>query len=930
VSRAAAARPAPGEPAIAAGSPATEAPAAAGPPGPIHPAEPPADAPAWDAPALDWLDHLLALPAPARGPVLESLVHAQPALHERVQRLLAASEQPTGAVRLPSSFEASVAAATSLQAGQAVGPYTLVRELGRGGMAVVWLARRSDGLLQRDVALKLPRFLASTAVERARFARERDVLAGLDHPRIACVHDAGVSEAGQPYIVLEYVDGTPITRDAEARRLSTTDRIALLLQVLAAVDHAHRHLVVHRDLKPSNILVDAQGRVKLLDFGIAKLLDEGPGGVPREALTQEAGCAVTARYAAPEQVDGGAITTATDVYALGVVAWELLTGHMPYGTADTTIAGWVAAVVGDEPRPSGLPADLDTVLRQALRKDPAQRYASAQAFADDLRRVVDHRPILARRPGLWRRTALFARRHRAGSGIAAMGLVAAVALAGTAWQQHRQTLAQRERADAVRDFMFDLVEGAGDDEDHPGVVPTGRQMIESAVRRAQSGFAAQPRLRGELLTELAIMRQRLGDAEGADALLQEGSALLQSNAPDDDPALNKNRAQRAVLRFERGQADAADALAVTVLAACREGRDCAKARSYAHGVRALAAHRAGRALDAESQARDRVRACEAAFGVDDAETALAWGSLAVLAREAGDLSTALDAADRAVAIGGSRIRSRASRVEVFRNRALLSLDLGDFADAQARLRALLPETRDPSEQALQWRLLATAALAEGRVAAGREAAESALRLASADDGDPERWFAHQAHARALSIAGDAAAAREELDAVVAGLLAIGYPGESMEVLRARRFRAEVDLRAGAVEPARDALVTLAARQAQAGAGQALELAQTQDLVGSAWRALGRADEAAAWHRRALASFDAKQLPANHPWRARNALYLSMAAWQAEPTPERRDALVRLATAYAARFPVDSIWRGRLAVDRVEAGCATAAACLVVL
>jgi serine/threonine protein kinase len=227
-----------------------------------------------------------------------------------------------------------------------------------------------------------------------RFARERDVLAALNHPHIATLHDAGVAVDGQPYIVLEHVAGVPITDGARAQGLGQRERIGLIVQVLDALSHAHRHMVVHRDLKPANILVTAEGAVKLLDFGIAKLLEPSPGAA---ALTQDTATLMTPRYATPEQIDGRPISAATDVHGAGAVLYELLTGRPPYGAGTDSVPLTIHAVLNDALAPAGLGLDLDTVLAKARAKDPAARYASAEAFADDLRRWLAHQPIRARR-----------------------------------------------------------------------------------------------------------------------------------------------------------------------------------------------------------------------------------------------------------------------------------------------------------------------------------------------------------------------------------------------------------------------------------------------------------------------------------------------------------------------------------------------------
>src|SRR5215831_3641580 len=271
-------------------------------------------------------------------------------------------------------------------AGQTLGAYTLESQIGHGGMGSVWLASRNDGRFERRVAIKLlnATFVGRAAEERLR--REGSILARLTHPHIARLLDAGVSPAGQSFLVLERIDGQPIDRHCDAKKLGIRDRLRLFVEVLSAVAHAHANLIVHRDIKPSNVLVQADGQVKLLDFGIAKLLEQDAETVGGSALTPE--------YAAPEQVTGGPITTATDVYALGILLHVLLVGRHPFEAARRSPADLLKAIVDDEPpclsdaAPEGLrrvlKGDLDTIVAKALKKNPGERYQSVTAFSSDV------------------------------------------------------------------------------------------------------------------------------------------------------------------------------------------------------------------------------------------------------------------------------------------------------------------------------------------------------------------------------------------------------------------------------------------------------------------------------------------------------------------------------------------------------------------
>ena len=428
-------------------------------------------------------------------------------------------------------------AGAPMSAGQAIGAYRLVSPLGGGGMGTVWLAERSDGRFTRGAAIK---FLNAAFAGRGgeRFRREGRILARLTHPRIAQLVDAGVTAAGQPYLVLEHVDGEQIDRYCDAHALDVSARVRLFLEVLDAVAHAHTNLIVHRDIKPSNVLVGADGHVKLLDFGIAKLLEEDDG-IGATVLTQEGGRAMTPAYAAPEQMTGEPITTATDVYALGVLLYVLLTGRHPGGSLRSAADLMKAIVETEPPRASEaatgaarrlLRGDLDTIVGQSLKKRPGDRYPSVAEFADDLRRYLQHEPIRARRDAAWYRVAKFVRRNRVAVALGALALVAAAAgVAGTLLQartaRSQRDLALREMAsaEAVNDLNTFVLSDAA---------PSGTPFtVDDLLARAEHIVQRQrgdPTVRIELL--IAIGHQYTVQEEYAKAqrLLEEAHAEAQA------------------------------------------------------------------------------------------------------------------------------------------------------------------------------------------------------------------------------------------------------------------------------------------------------------------------------------------------------------------------------------------------------------------
>jgi eukaryotic-like serine/threonine-protein kinase len=467
-----------------------------------------------------YLDEALSLSEEERSTWLLSLRGQNPGLAEQLEKLLreysTLSEEgflATGPVRLPGG--ASLA-------GQTLGVYRLVSQIGQGGMGTVWLAERNDGRFERQVAVKFLNIALMGEVGEERFQREGRILGLLVDPHIAELLDAGVSQTGQPYLVLEHVEGDHIDRYCDHRKLGLRARIRLFLDVLGAVSQAHANLIVHRDLKPSNVLVRNDGQVKLLDFGIAKLLEiEGHPGGPTQ-LTVEGGRAMTPEYAAPEQLLGKAITTAADVYALGVLLYVLLTGQHPAGPGPRTPADLVKAVVDSEPaRPSDrvnpagtseesnatnaarrgttpdklrrmLRGDLDTIVTKALKKDPAERYLSVTALADDLRRYLKNVPISARPDTLAYLATKFVRRNAAAVALAtlatlltAAGLVGTLMQARTARTQRNFALRQLSLAQATIEFNEFLLSDAA-----PGKSFTVEQLLgraENILARDRTG-----------------------------------------------------------------------------------------------------------------------------------------------------------------------------------------------------------------------------------------------------------------------------------------------------------------------------------------------------------------------------------------------------------------------------------------------------------
>ena len=495
----------------------------------------------------------LALPDGDREAWLQALPEGQRSLVPLLRAMLRRSSVETDEfMRAPAGLVLDEPEEPADAAGDVVGAYRLISELGTGGMGTVWLAERIDGELRRQVALKLPRSGWTSGLAQ-RMARERDILAALEHPRIARLYDAGTTPEGRPWLAMERIDGVTIDQHCREHQLDVAARLRLFLQVADAVAHAHARLIVHRDLKPNNILVTPQGEVKLLDFGVAKLLEDDP--LPASNLTQQIGRAVTPDYASPEQVGGRAVTVATDVYSLGVVLYELLTGERPYRVDRYSAAALEDAiqradvppassrVAGDRKRARALRGDIDTILDKALRKDAAQRYASVDAMSADVRRHLDGQPVWAQRPSWRYRTHKFVTRHRfallAAGGVAAsllLGLGAALWQAREARIQAEAAQREAQRAQAVQDVLLSIFKANSLQQPDPIKArnTTARELLDIGAAKAVNTLQGAPEAQDAVLDTLADMYYQLELAEEAARMrMQRADALKRAYGAND-------------------------------------------------------------------------------------------------------------------------------------------------------------------------------------------------------------------------------------------------------------------------------------------------------------------------------------------------------------------------------------------------------------
>jgi predicted Ser/Thr protein kinase len=473
------------------------------------------------------LDEGLEVPESEQASWIASLADEYAPLRDTLRELLLQAGQPETSAfagiqqRVAGIVESNLRAAEAeVHAGLRVGPYRLERELGKGGMGSVWLAQRADGAFSRAVALKLPRIVWMDDLA-ARMARERDILASLQHEHIARFYDAGVDQMGRPYIAMEYVQGVPIDEYCRTRSLSIEQTLQLILQVCQALAHAHSRLIVHRDLKPGNILVSEEHGVRLLDFGIAALISEDAGS----PATQFAGRMLTLDYSSPEQIRGESIGTPSDVYSLAVVSYELLAGQKPYELGRGSIAQAAKAIVEIVPRPasevaiptrrSRLRGDLDAILNKALKKEPAERYASMAELADDIDRHLRQVPVRARPDRMAYRARKFVARYRWQLSAAVLAFAALIVGGGVAlWQAHTARL-EAHRADVIKDFLVDILRtnDVRIPTDGPRGERTVKEVLDAAASRIERQFAGQPELQVELLDLIAVIYDDSGELQ---------------------------------------------------------------------------------------------------------------------------------------------------------------------------------------------------------------------------------------------------------------------------------------------------------------------------------------------------------------------------------------------------------------------------------
>jgi serine/threonine-protein kinase len=872
-----------------------------------------------------YLDEALDGDAASQTALIERLRVQDPDLAMKLQELLLshAALQDEGFLQQSASglFNTPLA-------GQRLGAWTLLEPLGEGGMGSVWLARRDDGRFEGHAAVKLLNLTLAGAMRLERFRREGHILARLTHPNISHLLDAGVSPAGQPYLVLERVQGRQIDQYCDALQLDITARIRLFLTLLAAVSHAHLHLVVHRDIKPSNVMVTDDGQVKLLDFGIAKMLtndDTDVGGVAgRNELTQQAGAMLSPGYAAPEQVNNGTITTATDVYALGVLLFVLLSGQHPTLRADSNMAQALrrtleadamrlsASVAGDEAaaasracRPNQLrrllSGDLDNIVAKALQTEPERRYASATAFAEDLQRYLAQRPVLAQRPSLIYWATKLLRRQRVPAAVAMVALLALVFVGQQAWHQHQSAQQNLTRAETVDGLLQSLFQAMSPDAAASRTF-TSRELLDRAVAFLDSAAGVDPGTRHVARLRMAGLYRDIGAFKESLALFK--AEALEAEKVHELPAQAMALWQVANVSLGMNDYDATTQALQSLQAVIDAGH--VVSNDLPARLRMLQAELASKTNHIDLAVEASAQACallESSGSTDLGLISRCVQGSAMAARVAGDIAGARAFFEQAIAIMNRRGES--ARID----RLSVTLDLGTLENWSGRYKEAVAILR-PAQAEMLARLgpqheLYLSAVSELALAELRQGNFPQTRVWLAPmrggTGPDDAWredYADLLEARIKMYSGESAAAEPELRRLLLAMeRSEGRITVATEPLR--RMHGEAQLRLGRLAQAESELRDAEAHQISLANPRHNSVATTRVLLACA---LARRGEFEVARRMWLEASEVlnRDLGPQHPFTLAASSYAALAAVPA--------ADQRLRTALAERLERELAWQ----------------------
>jgi len=827
-------------------------------------------APRWER-VEEIFGELVDVPEGDRTAALARACAGDAELLAEVESLLAAHALAGGVLDSAPSAGASSLDVDGLEPGTRLGPWQVASLIGEGGSGEVYAAARVDGAFEQLVAIKVLRREAAAQLDR--FHAERQILARLAHPGIARLLDGGVTPDGRPYAVIEYVEGTSLAEHCRERRYDLEQRLRLFGQVCDAVGYAHRHLVVHRDLKPGNILAGRDGRVKLLDFGIAKLLEDAGEGASGETTRAP----LTPDYAAPEQLTGEPVTTATDVYALGVLLFELLTGTRPWHTADLPVARALKLLV-DQPAPAAslvaveaedppvpprrLQGDLDAIVARCLRKEPAARYQTVEALWEDIERYLRHEPVLAREGARLYVLGRLLRRHRLAVGAAAALVLALTGgLAAFAWQA-RKTALERDiarraasREEAVRYHLTSMFRSSLAE---PSAEPiTAKAMLDRSAKRVLEQYRDDPHLAGKVVETLADLYGALGDVEGQAPLLE---AFLAAAGPEADAeSVALARQKLAYIELLKGNPERAATLLGQAEAFWQTAPgEYREQRLEAMFVRGLLLRSQGDIDGSIATYRQAIAGRTALSGRAHRETANLYNSLAITLTAANRIDEALDAFRQSLAI--QRELGRGDDLDalvMLGNTGTLAFRRGRIREAEEILGDAWRRQRavagDSAAVAASMGLYGAALTARGRAVEAvpllREATAIAVKFSGSTSplSVQDRLFLGEA----LGVAGEREEARhtlrENLD------LARAQYGEAhVLTLRLRLALAKLDLLAGGAAAAERQLRELLPALEALGAPQASWLAHAQVALGEALLRQRRAEAAVAPLQQAVA------------------------------------------------------------------------------
>jgi len=677
-------------------------------------------------------ERAVALEADARDAFLTELAERDPELSARVAAMLAADQQTSDPMREAISSEGESSAAPLPER---IGPFEVLRKLGEGGMGVVYLCKRSTKEFEQLLAVKRLNATMGSELAHQRLRIERRVLASLKHAHIAQFVDGGEDQDGTPFVAMEFVDGQPIDAFVRDRDLSREDRVRLFLDLCEAVQFAHRNLIVHRDIKAANVLIEADGRLKLLDFGIAKLIGDEREGFDETVMTVAG--AMTPHYASPEQIRGESVTPLTDVYSMGVLLYELLSGQRPYDIQTrrpTEIEKIICLTEPPPPLPKarGREGDLNSIVARAMHKEPARRYQSAAQLADDLQRWLEGRAVEARPDSAAYRLSVFARRHPLGLGLSALIAVILVGFSGAmAWQAHQLAL-ERDRAareatvaNETAEFLIGLFSVSDPRVTNPADV-RARDLLEQAAEELPEALDSDPLMRAQLMHVIGLAFANLGEDARGTELLTQALALREEHAGADSAELADSRNRLGNVHRRYGRLQEAEPLLVQALEWRRAQGIIDDDLADSYNNVGLLQNDLGWYGRAEASLRESISLHRQASGEDTTRVASPLHNLALALRRQGDYEAAREAALESVAIKKSTEWSQTS----------LAVTLAVLANIEREL-GMLDSAFEHSEESLALRrsvygdnnvLLASGLVTHGRILADRGQQEEGLAL----------------------------------------------------------------------------------------------------------------------------------------------------------------------------------------------------------